>query len=208
MNKIILPPILILMLISCKSYTESTDYLGQAYPNSIPVIFAPDIISKKGRLEHGISFTPNTRELAFGVLNKDDLSGEIFYSKKISEKWAEPMVFEPLKNECVYLPYFSPDGKSLLYAQSKPNTDNAYTDIWMIEKINDDWVSPKIIQAPLSSASRESNACMTNDGVGLPNLGQRKIQKKIINYPDSAKNFNSLLNRGLNSLGDLLPNEL
>ena len=163
MTKIILPLILILLLISCKSSTESTNYLGQTYPDSVPVIFAPDIVSMKGRLEHGISFTPDIRELAFGVLNKDDFSGEIFYSKRINEKWTEPVVFEPLKNECVYLPYFSPNGKSLLYTQSRPDTDNASTDIWMIEKSNDDWVSPKIIQ-PLSSTSREANACMTYDG--------------------------------------------
>src|SRR5690606_1022512 len=50
------------------------------------------------------------------------------------------------------------------YAQSKPNTDSVYTDIWMIEKIDDEWVSPKIIQAPVSSTSREANACMTYDG--------------------------------------------
>ncbi len=74
------------------------------------------------------------------------------------------MVFEPLKNECVYLPYFSADGRSLLYTQSKPDTDNVYTDIWMIEKVNDEWGPPKIIQAPVSSTSREANACMTHDG--------------------------------------------
>lgn len=163
MAKAILPLILILLLVSCKSSIESTNYLGQTHPNSIPVIFAPGIVSMKGRLEHGISFTPDTRELAFGVLNKDDFSGKVFYSKRINEKWTEPMVFEPLKNECVYLPYFSPNGKSLLYAQSKSGTDNVYTDIWMIEKISDDWVSPKKIQA-LSSTSREANACMTYDG--------------------------------------------
>lgn len=163
MTKIILPLILILLLISCKSSTESINYIGQTYPDSIPVIFAPGIVSIKGRLEHGISFTPDTRELAFGVLNKDDFSGKIFYSKRINERWTEPVVFEPLKNESAYLSYFSPNGKTLLYAQSKPNTDNVYTDIWMIEKITDDWVSPKIIQA-LNSTSREANASMTYDG--------------------------------------------
>ncbi|MFC6101259.1 putative Ig domain-containing protein [Olivibacter domesticus] len=118
----------------------------------------------KGRLEHGISFTPDTREVAFGILNKDDFSGEIFYSRKVNEQWTEPAVFESLKNECAYLPYFSPNGKSLLYTQSKADTYNVYTDIWMIEKINDDWISPKMLKAPLSSTSREANACMTYDG--------------------------------------------
>jgi len=164
MTKVNLPILLLLLLISCKPSTESTDYFGQPYPDSIPLVFAPNIVTMKGRLEHGISFTPDTREVAFGILNKDDFSGEIFYSRKIDEKWTEPMVFEPLKNECVYLPYFSPNGKSLLYTQSTPDTDNVYTDIWMIEKVNGDWVSPKIMQAPLNSISREASACMTYDG--------------------------------------------
>lgn len=159
-----LPFIFILGLIGCKSAAESTDYLGQNYPDSIPVIFAPDIVSIQGRLEHGLTFSPDMRELAFGILDSDDFSGKIYYSKKVDNNWTKPMVFEPLKNECVYLPYFSPNGNSLLFAQSKPNTDNGYTDIWIIEKVNDEWSSPKIIQAPLNSTSREANACMTNDG--------------------------------------------
>lgn len=138
--------------------------MGQTCPDSIPEIFAPDIVSIKGRLEHGLSFSPDMKELAFGILKNDDFSGEIYYSKKVNNLWTEPNVFEPLKSECVYLPYFSPNGKSLLYAQSKPYTDNGYTDIWMIEKVNHDWSSPKIMQLPISSTSREANACMTNDG--------------------------------------------
>ncbi len=164
MIKISLPLIFIIGLISCKSSTESIDYLGQMQPDSIPVIFAPDLVSINGRLEHGLSFSPNMTELAFGILNKDDFSGKIYYSKKVDNNWTEPVIFEPLKKECVYLPYFSPNGKSLLYAQSKPYADNGYTDIWMIEKTNDIWSSPKILQSPLSSTSREANASMTNDG--------------------------------------------
>lgn len=155
---------LTLVMISCKSLTQPADYFGQSFPDTIPVIFAPNVISKKGRLEHGISFTPNAQELAFGILNKEDFSGEIFYSSKIKDKWTEPAVFQPLKAECVYLPYFSPDGKSMLYAQSKSDTDNTETDIWMINKINDNWRSPKLIPAPVNSASREANACMAYDG--------------------------------------------
>jgi len=164
MIKIFFPLIFIFGLISCKSSTESVDYMGQMQPDSIPMIFAPDIVSIKGRLEHGLSFSPDTRELAFGILNKDDFSGKIYYSKKVYANWTEPTVFETLKNECVYLPYFSPNGKSLLYAQSKPDTANGYTDIWMVERINNDWGSPKILQTPISSTSREANACMTKDG--------------------------------------------
>lgn len=164
MTKIILTLIHFLILIGCKSSIESTDYFGQAPPDSIPTIFAPGIVSVEGRLEHGISFTPDDRELAFGVLNKDDFSGKIFYAKKIDKKWTEPVIFEPLKSECAYLPYFSPNGKSLLFTQGKANADNAYTDIWIVGKVNDGWGAPKKLEAPINSASREANASMTSDG--------------------------------------------
>lgn len=151
-------------MIGCKSSIESTEYFGQAPPDSIPIVFAPGIVSIEGRLEHGISFTPDDREFAFGVLNKDVFSGKIFYTKKINEKWTVPAVFEPLKSECVYLPYFSPNGKSLLFTQSKAGRDNVHTDIWLIEKVNDRWGDPKMLEAPVNSTSREANACMTSDG--------------------------------------------
>jgi len=164
MTKIILTLIHFLILIGCKSSIESTEYFGQAPPDSIPIVFAPGIVSIEGRLEHGISFTPDDREFAFGVLNKDVFSGKIFYTKKINEKWTVPAVFEPLKSECVYLPYFSPNGKSLLFTQSKAGRDNVHTDIWLIEKVNDRWGDPKMLEAPVNSTSREANACMTSDG--------------------------------------------
>ncbi len=106
MIKIFFPLIFIFGIISCKSSIESIDFMGQTCPDSIPLIFAPDIVSIKGRLEHGLSFSPDMRELAFGILNKENFSGKIYYSKKEDNCWTEPMVFEPLKNECVYLPLF------------------------------------------------------------------------------------------------------
>lgn len=164
MTKIIIPLILIFLLIGCKSITDSVDYFGQTYPDSIPIVFAPGTISVKGRLEHGISFTPDGGELAFGILDKEDFSGAIFHAKKINKKWTKPVAFEPLRNKCVYLPYFSPNGTFLLFSQSNAGKDNSSTDIWILEKVKGEWGIPNMIQAPINSASREANACMTYDG--------------------------------------------
>lgn len=164
MIKILLPFIFILTFISCEKSEKPSEYFGQEYPDSIPVVFAPNVISMQGRLEHGLSFSPDARELAFGILDKDDFNGTIYYSKNVNDNWSEPEVFEPLKDKSVYLPYFSPDGKLLLFAQSKPDVDNGYTDIWFIEKVNNNWSSSKIRKSPFSSDSREANASMTYDG--------------------------------------------
>ncbi|TDQ80199.1 hypothetical protein CLV99_1656 [Sphingobacterium yanglingense] len=164
MNKAILLSTASILFSDCTPSTRSRDYFGQAHPDTIPVIFAPDIISKKGRLEHGISFTPSGMEVAFGILNKDDYSGKIFYSEKVNEKWTEPLLFEPLKNGSVYLPYFSPDGQFMLYAQSKSTIDYFNTDIWTLKKINGVWSSPTVLSDTINSKSREANASMTYDG--------------------------------------------
>jgi len=102
--------------------------------------------------------------MAFGVLNKDDFCGKIYFSKKINNRWEQPNIFNPLKNDCVFLPYFSPKGNSIIYASSKIDDINGETDIYIIKKTNNNWNSPKIVKAPFSSNSREANASMANDG--------------------------------------------
>ncbi|MFD2564949.1 hypothetical protein [Aquimarina rubra] len=154
---------LIFGLISCTSSTKSIDYLGQSYPDMIPLIFAPDIVSVKGRLDHGISFTPDTQEVAFGVLDKEDFSGDIWYAKKESEGWTRPAIFEPLKGQSVYLPYFSPDGQSMLFAKSVSDTNKYVTDIWRLQKNKGTWSDPKKEGHPISSLEREASACMSLD---------------------------------------------
>ncbi|MFK7813349.1 MAG: hypothetical protein AB8B59_12725 [Maribacter sp.] len=165
MIKSTIPFIVITTMIGCKTSTVTVDYFGQSEPKTTPVVFAEDLISKKGRFEQGISFTPDTGELAFGILDENANKGDIYYSKKVSNKWTAPEGFKPLKKESAYLPYFTPNGKSLLYVQSIPDTNRLYiTDIWKLEKINGNWSFPKKLQTPLSSISREATASMTNDG--------------------------------------------
>ena len=152
-------------MLGCKTNTITVDYFGQSEPKTTPVIFAENLISKKGRFEHGVSFTPDTQELAFGILDGNVNKGAIYYSKKVKNKWTTPEVFKPLKKESVYLPYFTPNGKSLLYTQSIPDTNRLYiTDIWKLEKIDNNWSFANKIETPLSSINREASACMTNDG--------------------------------------------
>ena len=63
--------ILILSLIRVISYSQNdqlnTAYLNQETPSDIPLIFAPDLISKKGSFEYPCSFSTDMKEMYFGV---------------------------------------------------------------------------------------------------------------------------------------------
>ncbi len=159
----ILPFIAIIGLIGCTN-PVTVDYFGQTEPTTIPEKFGEGEISQKGRLEYGISFTPDGRELVFGILNKDDFSGEIYYSKKVDDHWSSPEIFKPLENKSVFLPYFSPNGKSLVFTQSKWDTALYHKDIWIIKKNNQTWKNPKKMKLPINPLASVSNACMTADG--------------------------------------------
>lgn len=164
MTKLSFLSFLVLIISSCAQQPRFPDYLGQKNPDSIPTIFAPGLISVKERLEHGISFAPDLKEMFFGIIHNDKYNGELFYSKRIANKWSEPKIFEPLVNKSVYLPYLSPDGKKLLYAQSRSDSDDQITDIWMLEKVNYKWTSSKLLPQAINSNARESNASMTLNG--------------------------------------------
>jgi hypothetical protein len=154
--------LLISILMACHTHNKP-DYYGQSEPTASPEIFAENTISVKGRLEHGISFTSNTEGLTFGVLNKEDFNGVIYYSNKQAGTWSEPIIFEALKDVSAYLPYFAPDGKSLLYAQSQADTTNGFTDIWLLKKKHGSWAEAEKVNGSVNSLSRESNASMTHN---------------------------------------------
>ena len=161
MTKTIIIIIFIFSPFICKTNGQTQDYFGQTYPDGIPVIFAPEVISVKGRLEHGLSFTPDMQEVAFGVLDQKDFRGSIWYTSKTKDHWTKPELFKPLQNESVFLPYFSPDGNSLVYTKSKTLENNYITDIWKLEKHGGIWGNAKKLPEPVNSTSREASACMT-----------------------------------------------
>ena len=165
MKKISKLLVVIVVLSACKNQTIEVDYFGQAEPSTTPLLFAKGIISKKNRFEHGNSFSPDSQEFAFGILDDNSAKGTIYHSKKSNGNWAKPESFAPLQNKSVYLPYFTPNGKALLFAQSIPDTSRLnITDIWKLDRTNEDWGAPKKMKSPLSSDSREASASMSLNG--------------------------------------------
>lgn len=153
----------ILGLISCNNKNESIDYFGQTPPDTIPQIFAPGNISIEGRIEHGLSFSPDGNELAFGVLIPDSsYKGVIYYSEKKNGKWSDIIEPDFIGEGSFYLPYFTPDGKSILYTKSNPDSATYdYWDLWIADKQNGVFTSPARFHEPVNSIIRVANASMT-----------------------------------------------
>lgn len=76
----ILKLLVILLGISCVRKTNSAiNYLDQKKPGIIPEIFAPGIVSMKGRFEMGFTMSPNGASIAFGVAREANAEETCIY---------------------------------------------------------------------------------------------------------------------------------
>jgi hypothetical protein len=157
--------ILLIMIISDSIIGQNTvDYFGQNPPQDTPQIFAPDLVSVKNRFDYGISFLSDCKEFAYGVLDIKDESGQIYYSKKINNMWTKPEIASFLGNSSMFLPFFTPDGNSLLYTQTQKDSATYITDIWIVDKLDKGWNKPFRLPEPINSVTREGSVCMTLNG--------------------------------------------
>ena len=163
MRDILKYALLLTIIFGCIGEHRTIDYFGQNPPLDSPQIFAPDVVSVKNRLDYGISFSPDGQELAFGILDIRDESGQIYYSKKFRNTWSKPELASFLGTRSMFLPFFTPDGKSLLYTQTQLDSATYMTDIWMVNKSSDGWGKPDKLPEPINSDTREGSVCMTLD---------------------------------------------
>jgi len=152
------------ILNACNSNKFSIAYFGQTPPKKGSQIFAPNLISVHGRFEQGLSFSPNGSELAFGVLGFDTAANCIYYTKENNGKWSKPEKASFIDKDSVFLPFFSPDGKSLFFTKSQSLPEYWMTDIWKVNKESNDWSEQIKLPAEINLNSREGSVGITKDG--------------------------------------------
>lgn len=159
----------ILILVSqllghCKSKVDSIDYFGESPPGDTPVIFAPDVISLKGRFERVPAFSPDGKELFFTVTTPD-WAPIIMYSKKENGRWSNSDTAFFAKTYNNTEPFFSPDGKKLFFASNRPPGSPPWNgNIWMIERTEGVWTEPKYLGDIVNSTGSDYHPAVTNDG--------------------------------------------
>ena len=120
--------------------------LGNVLPDSIPLVFAPGIISAKDYNNHTLTILPDGKEIFF---TRDPLN--IRSLKVIDGKWSSPKKTGLNGRE----PLFSPDGNKLFYNDG---------DIWYIKKTNDMWGDPQKLDSTINTDKHEYYASITKNG--------------------------------------------
>lgn len=139
-------------------------YFGQAAPSDTPAVFAPGILSKEGRFEQFLMFSPDGRGLIFGITNADWSAFSLHLMRMEDGQWTQP----------IPAPFLGSDS-SALTASLSGGTDTAYftsarpqyppADIWMSVRGNGGWSEPTRLGPPISSGDDEWEVAVSRNGV-------------------------------------------
>jgi len=143
-------------------------YLGQKQPKMMPEVFASGIISN-GSVNRDVSISPDGKEMYFGMHTPDFRYSTIIVTKQVDGVWTIPEVVSFASDpRYIYLePALSIDGKKMFFLSNMPkdSTDNpGDEDIWVVDKINNEWGDPYNLGEPINSSGREFYPSLTENG--------------------------------------------
>lgn len=165
----------ILFITSCTLKGKSKDtesfpalsgsYLGQTPPGDEPELFAPGIVST-AMYTRDITMTPDANEIYFCISALG--YNLIFYTKQADGTWTEPEP-APFISDFQYMyyePHITADGKRMLFLSNMVDKDSVQgdQDIWVVDRVGDDWGKPYNLGAPVNSEGSEFFPSTTKNG--------------------------------------------
>jgi Tol biopolymer transport system component len=124
-------------------------YLGQKRPGLTAEIFAPGVISLKGRYEHSVSFSPDLDEIYYTASIKDEETS-IYYSKFKNRKWSTPKKanFTKGKKKEEMESFMNLKGDKIYFTAY----DSIFGDekIWYVDRLKDSWSTAKKLDSPIN----------------------------------------------------------
>ncbi|MGD8780352.1 MAG: T9SS type A sorting domain-containing protein [Ignavibacteria bacterium] len=143
-------------------------YLEQLAPGDTPELFAEGILSKTGRNERVLAFTPDGKEIYFSVVNSSNNYSILFF-EEIDGQWQEqktpPFITEYMEGASCLEPFISPDGTKLLFTSKKDATGGDWDyNIWITQSTTDGWGEPEMLNSSINTTIGEWHPCITKSG--------------------------------------------
>jgi Tol biopolymer transport system component len=140
-------------------------YLGQNPPGLVPELFGEKFFSNLNPL--GISMMKDGNEIYFAQWGGEPMS-RIMYSKIENGHWLEPRNIEITGKFRDWDQNLSPDGKRIYFCSYRPVNDGGKpkedSDIWVTEKIDNQWSEPKNLGMPVNSNGEEVHPSIAENG--------------------------------------------
>ena len=140
----------------------SGPYFGEEPPGLTPKVFAPNFISTNDRAVQNAAFSPDGKEFCFAVSGMN-WHCIIMITRQIDGKWTDPDTISFCKTGINSLcPAYSPDGQKLFFiSRGRQNYNSA--DIWVSERIDNDWAEPQRLKEPVNSNADEWEVCISQN---------------------------------------------
>lgn len=124
-------------------------YFGQKPPGLTPELFAPGVISVKGRFESAVSFSPDLDEIYFSAYNEGEKTS-IYFSKLEDNKWTpiKRANFTKGKKKAEMHPFVSSNGKRIYFTA----LDSSFSDekIWYVNRLEGAWSDAIKLDSPIN----------------------------------------------------------
>jgi hypothetical protein len=156
--------ILSALLIAGRNPQETSGlYFGQAPPGDTPIVFAQGVISKEDRFEQFMLFSPDGRELTFGVTNSDWSAFSLHHMKMEDGHWTVPIAAPFLGSDSSGLTScLSFETGMAFYTAARPSYPPC--DIWMSKQGDAGWSEPRKLGPPISSEADEFEVAISRSG--------------------------------------------
>lgn len=163
---------------NCYSHDEFSvlqgPYLGQKQPGLIPEIFAPGIVSVKGRFDFGMSFSPDLDEIYFSVQPKSG-TADIYFSKIEDKKWKSLQKANFTKGQKAgeMEPFVTADGKRIYFTGYSSGFSDE--EIWYVDRLGNGWSNAIKLDSPINDDDVMNLTQAKNGDVFYDNRSKRKM---------------------------------
>lgn len=150
-------------------------FLGQTPPTDRAEIFAPGLVSQKGRYEYALSFSPNGDEVLFSAMGANQKT-TLMYARRADDRWTEvaPIQLTRGAKKEEMEAFFCPDGETIFFA---PYDEGMDVRIWRVKKGPDGFGAAQQLQSPVNQAATFYPTCASGGALYYSNIVERKIYR-------------------------------